>query len=580
MYLQYFGLKEKPFLIPPDPQYLYLSRSHQEALAHLQYGLKESGGFVQLTGEVGTGKTLLIRALVERLPADVEVALILYPVLTVAEFIAAICDELEVPHPGEHTNLKQLIGALNAHLLQTHARGWHTVLIIDEAQNLNREVLEQIRLLTNLETTKKKLLQIILIGQPELASLLAQQDLRQLAQRITARYRLTPLTSSETRDYIVHRCRVAGARTSLFNKAVMRRAYALSGGIPRLINIICDRALLGAYAREKNVVDTHILGRAAAEVGSSALSRRRLTWRVWAPTIAVLVLIASVVGWWWRPDWIQPLLPPDHASTLVSTKTVPASHAEGTTPVPASHAEGTTPVVASNASAVAAAKAVPIVDPPKPSVTLESLLESSQAGANTDSAMMHLFERWGLDYAALPGNTGCERALNAGLHCIYKTGTWNNLLSYNRPAVIELQDKTGRKYQLLVTSLSGDSVQLELGNTLQDFSLTEVGHLWFGKYLLLWKPPTPNQETLRLGDRGESIIWLRDALARSRREPLASDSTDLFDKALRVQLRAFQRRQRLAVDGVAGKITLAQLQGFLPGKSPTLSTDAAIAEMH
>ncbi|MHB8623324.1 MAG: ExeA family protein [Sulfuricaulis sp.] len=569
MYLQYFGLKEKPFLIPPDPQYLYLSRSHQEALAHLQYGLKESGGFVQLTGEVGTGKTLLIRALVERLPADVEVALILYPVLTVAEFIAAICDELEVPHPGEHANLKQLIGALNAHLLQTHARGWHTVLIIDEAQNLNREVLEQIRLLTNLETTKKKLLQIILIGQPELASLLAQQDLRQLAQRITARYRLSPLTSSETRDYIVHRCRVAGARTSLFNKAVMRRAHALSGGIPRLINIICDRALLGAYAREKNVVDTHILGRAAAEVGSSTLPRRGLTWRVWAPTVAVLVLIAGLVGWWRSPDWIQPLLHSDHASTLVSTKTVPVSHAVATTPV-----------VSSTASAVVVAKAAPVVDPPKPSVTLESLLESSQAGANTDSAMMHLFERWGLDYAALPGNTGCERALNAGLHCMYKTGTWNNLLSYNRPAVIELQDKAGRKYQVLVTSLSGDSVQLELGNTLQDFSLTDVGHLWFGKYLLLWRPPTPNQEMLRLGDRGEFIIWLRDALARSRREPLAPDSTDLFDKALRAQLRAFQRRQGLAVDGVAGKITLAQLQGFLPGKSPTLSTDAAIAEMH
>lgn len=568
MYLQYFGLNENPFSIPPDPQYLYLSRSHQEALAHLQYGLKESGGFVQLTGEVGTGKTLLIRALVERLPENVEVALILYPVLTVAEFIATICDELQVPYPGGRASLKQLIGALNAHLLQAHARGRHTVLIIDEAQDLSREVLEQIRLLTNLETTKTKLLQIILIGQPELASLLAQQDLRQLAQRITARYSLTPLTRKETCDYIVHRCRVAGARTSLFNKAVMHRAHVLSRGIPRLINIICDRALLGAFAREKNVVDAHILGRAAAEVGSSTLPRRGLSWRVWLPAAAVLVMIVSVAGWWWRPEWIQPLLPSGLASVSVSPETVPA----------ATQAMETTPALAGAAQAVVTAKAVPVVNPPKPVVTLESLLESSQTRTDTESAMKRLFERWGLDYTALSGATGCERALNAGLHCAYQTGTWNNLRQFNRPAVIELQDTAGRKYHVLVASLSADSAQLELGDTRQDFPLSDVERLWFGKYLLLWKPPMPDQETLRFGDRGEAVIWVRDALARYRGEPLAPDSNDLFDKELTAQLRNFQRRQRLAVDGVAGETTLAQLQGFLPGKSPTLSMDAAVAD--
>ncbi len=567
MYLQYFGLNENPFSIPPDPQYLYLSRSHQEALAHLQFGLKESGGFVQLTGEVGTGKTLLIRALVERLPEDVEVALILYPVLTVAEFIAAICDELQVSYPGEQASLKQLIGALNAHLLQTHARGRHTVLIIDEAQNLSREVLEQIRLLTNLETTKKKLLQIILIGQPELASLLAQQDLRQLAQRITARYRLTSLTRKETRDYIAHRCRVAGARTSLFNKAVMHRAYVLSGGIPRLINVICDRALLGAYAREKNVVDTHTLGRAAAEIGSSALPRRGLAWRAWIPAAAVLMIIVSVAGWRWGPEWIQPLLPSEPASVLVPPETAPATHAMDTT---------TAPVVA--AQAVVTAEAAPVVNSPKPVATLELLLESSQTRTDTESAMKRLFERWGLEYVALAGATGCERALNAGLHCIYQTGTWNNLRSYNRPAVIELQDTAGRKYHVLVASLSADSVQLELGDTRQDFTLSDVGRLWFGKYLLLWKPPMPDRETVRFGDRGDAVIWVRDALARYRGEPLAPDTNDFFDQKLTTQLREFQRRQRIAVDGVAGEITVAQLQGFLPGKSPTLTTDAAVVE--
>jgi general secretion pathway protein A len=299
MYLQYFGLYENPFSIPPDPRYLYLSRGHQEALAHLQYGLGESGGFVQLTGEVGTGKTLLIRSLGERLPKDVDVALVLYPVLTVAEFVAAICDDLRVPHPGGQASLKKLIDALNTHLLQSHARGRRTMLIIDEAQNLSREVLEQIRLLTNLETTKQKLLQIILIGQPELVGLLAQPDLRQLAQRITARYRLTALTREETCYYIGHRCRVAGGRALLFNMSAMRRVHALSGGIPRLINIICDRSLLGAYTREKTVVDTGIVNRAAAEIGSFTRSSR---WRARAPSAAVAltaVLIARshLAGW-------------------------------------------------------------------------------------------------------------------------------------------------------------------------------------------------------------------------------------------------------------------------------------------
>ncbi|MBI5612210.1 MAG: AAA family ATPase, partial [Gammaproteobacteria bacterium] len=255
MYTRFFGLTENPFALPPDPGYLYLGQAHQEALAHLRYGIEQGGGFVQLTGEVGTGKTLLVRAVVERLPENVDVALILYPILSVFEFVAAICDELRVSYPAGTTSIKDLIDALNAHLLKSHADGRRTVLVIDEAQNLSREVLEQVRLLTNLETTKQKLLQIVLIGQPELDGLLAQRDLRQLAQRITARYRLTSLTRRETCDYILHRCRVAGAKTPLFSRAALRWVHMLSNGVPRLINVICDRALLGAYAGGKSVVD-------------------------------------------------------------------------------------------------------------------------------------------------------------------------------------------------------------------------------------------------------------------------------------------------------------------------------------
>jgi general secretion pathway protein A len=563
MYLQYFGLHENPFSIPPDPHYLYLSRGHQEALAHLQYGLAEAGGFVQLTGEVGTGKTLLVRTLVERLPEGVDVALILYPVLTVAEFVAAICDELRVPHPRGQASLKQLIDALNARLLQTHAHGRRTVLIIDEAQNLNREVLEQVRLLTNLETTKQKLLQIILIGQPELAQMLAQQDLRQLAQRITARFHLVALTRRENFEYILHRCRVAGAKAILFDRKAMEHVYAASGGIPRLINVICDRALLGAYTHGKQVVDVSIVKRAAREIGQGTMPKSRFAPRALA-VVSALVIALAVAVWQWWPDWTRMIASGKNTTERVSTQVASASPE-------AVLAVGTIPA-ATATDANAATK------PSEPVSKLEVSLGSTEARTDTESAMKDLFERWGLDYSALAGATGCERALNAGLHCVYQTGTWNNLREHNRPAVIELQDSSGHKHHVLVTALTADSVSLAMGGSPQKFGVQEVGRLWFGKYLLLWKPPAPGQEILRLGDRGETIVWLRDALARYRGEPLVADASDLFDRELQAQLVQFQNRHRLAADGVAGTNTLAKLQGYLPEKSPVLITDTVATE--
>src|SRR3990172_2497595 len=254
MYTRYFGLHENPFALPPDPRYLYLASRYQEALAHLTYGITQGGGFVQLTGEVGTGKTMMIRALLDRLPEDVNVALVLYPFLSVQEFVLAICDDLRIPRSQDGTSLKGAIDTLNRFLLDNHAQGRRTVLVIDEAHKLSHEVLEQVRLLTNLETTKEKLLQILLVGQPELTSLLAQRDLRQLAQRITARYKLTPLQSRETAEYVVRRLKVAGAENPIFTRAALNTVHRRAGGIPRLINTLCDRALLGAYAHGKNRV--------------------------------------------------------------------------------------------------------------------------------------------------------------------------------------------------------------------------------------------------------------------------------------------------------------------------------------
>jgi general secretion pathway protein A len=299
MYAAHFGLREPPFAITPDPAYVYLSRHHQEALAHLLYGVGENGGFVQLTGEVGTGKTTLVRTLLEQRLESVDLALCLNPRLTVEELLATVCDELGASYPRESHTLKALLDALNAHLLQTHAAGRRTVLILDEAQNLSREVLEQIRLLTNLETAKHKLLRIILVGQPELRTLLARPDLRQLAQRITARYHLPPLDRRETAAYIGHRLRVAGGREDLFTWGARRVVYRHSGGIPRLINIICDRALLGAYGRSARRVNASLARAAAREA-----LQGRAGGRTWQPSLALATALAGLamigVGLWLR----------------------------------------------------------------------------------------------------------------------------------------------------------------------------------------------------------------------------------------------------------------------------------------
>jgi general secretion pathway protein A len=371
------------------------------------------------------------------------------------------------------------------------------------------------------------------------------------------------LTRKENFEYILHRCRVAGAKAILFDRKAMEQVYTASGGIPRLINVICDRALLGAYTRGRQVVDVSIVKRAAREVGQGAMPKPWFPPRALAVASALVVALA-VAAWQWWPDWTRVIASGKHSTETVSTQVDSAS----------SEAKSTAAAIPD--ATVTDANAA--TTPPAPVSKLEASLGSTEARTDTESAMKVLFERWGLDYSALAGATGCERALNAGLHCIYQTGTWNNLREHNRPAVIELQDSSGHKHHVLVTALTADSVSLAMGGSPQEFDVQEVGRLWFGKYLLLWKPPAPAQEILRLGDRGESIVWLRDALARYRGEPLVTDASDLFDRELQGQLMQFQSRHRLAADGVAGANTLAKLQGYLPGPSPVLITDTVATE--
>ena len=533
MYCVYFGLDENPFAITPDPRYLYLSKRHREALAHLLFGIGAGGGFVQLTGEIGMGKTTLCRGLLEQLPDNVDVALILNPRVTALELVASICDELQVSYPQDTTSLKILIDALNEYLLDAHARGRRTVLIIDEAQNLSTEVLEQVRLLTNLETTKQKLLQIILIGQPELKLLLEREDLRQLAQRITARYHLSALAAEETGAYIQHRLHVAGMKGTLFSRVAVRRVHRLSGGIPRLINVICDRAMLGAYAADTQRITQSMVRKAAREVFTGARWwNRRGKWR-WLAGLAALIMLAATV-------WIAVPRLAGHA-VIYSPRSTPITKAPAPPmliPAPAHK-----PVAAL------------VVTP----AAVQDWLRTAGADAGTEeTAFAALFSSAKLNYAAATGKP-CERAEQLGWKCVTRTGTWNNLRRYQNRAVLTLNDPQGGRYQVLAEALPDGQVMLQAGAKTQQFPIVAVDPLWLGEYTLLWKPPPIQSTSLLPGMHGVDVRWLRarlDTLLGPSESPL---DAVFFDDELSERVRLFQRSRGLLDDGIVGSQTLIEL---------------------
>jgi general secretion pathway protein A len=540
MYTSFFGLQEKPFAITPDPRYLYLSGRHAEALAHLMYGINEAGGFIQLTGEVGTGKTTVIRSLLEQLPGHADVALILNPRITPAEFLLTICEELHihVPESGRGST-KTLMDLLGRHLLDTHARGRRVVLIVDEAQNLSTETLEQVRLLTNLETATTKLLQIILIGQPELRSLLDQPDLRQLAQRITGRYHLDPLSTEESAGYVKHRMRVAGATAEVFTPSALREIHRLSGGIPRVINVICDRALLGAFTQEDHRAGAALVRQAAAEVYGRPVPAPWLKWMT-AAAVAAAVAFVGVGTWMYFGS---------RSHSNADEVAAPADPAPGSAPVAA-------------APAVSA--------PPVETVSLDQLLVHHGNDTTTEAALGKLFALWGALYDPAKGR-GCDQATGQGLECLFQKGSWAQLHALNRPAILTLTDHLGRSHQVVLTSLDDEHARIDLGGEQREVSISAVSRYWFGDFLLLWRPPLAVAKALAPGMRGEDVRWLRDSLRAAKGLPASPPGNDLYDEELVQLVQDFQRQHRLAVDGVAGVQTQIALDTALnTTDSPTI----------
>ena len=543
MYLSYFGFAEAPFSIAPDPRYLYMTRGHQEALAHLLYGVNGDGGFVLLTGEVGAGKTTVCRCLIEQIPDSCDVAYVFNPKLTVEELLSAVCLELGIACPPGNTSIGVFVDCINAYLLDANARGRHTVLIIDEAQNLSADVLEQMRLLTNLETNQRKLLQIILLGQPELAEILDRPALRQLAQRIVARYHLGALSKSEVAAYVQHRLEVSGIQRQLFPQALMGRLYRLSKGVPRIINVLCDRALLGAYTQGKERVDRATLAQAAREVFGQRTARRRTLWRTATAALMIATSGALALGAY---RWAQ------HDSETAAVKPALAK---------------TAAIAAAKVGAADPAKIAPAAEKPA------QVLAWPQSVPRTNSrTMAHtaLFRAWGVDYE---GGDVCQQATKTGLRCRVARGGLGELREMNLPAVMHMKDEQGQEFYVTLTRLDDNAATLAVGGESRTVALEALADQWSGHYTVLWRMPSNVQEHIRLGERGAAIAWLSQALPQGQGSAAQTGGEPVFDDAMVRRIRQFQLTQGLIPDGVIGPQTLIRLSALSDKAAPQLTRE-------
>lgn len=460
MYHQYFGLSESPFSISVNPRYLFMSPRHRDALAHLLYGVGSGGGFILLTGEVGTGKTTINRCLLEQLPDTTDLAIVLNPALSAIELLATVCDEFGIDYPKGTGSLKFLTDALHTFLLANHAAGRKTVLMIDEAQHLDFDVLEQIRLLTNLETNEQKLLQIILIGQPELSEKLCRSELRQLNQRITARYDLQPLSEAETQAYVHHRLQVAGLPPGqrLFSNRVIHEVHRLSSGIPRRINVLCERILLGAYGQQSQTISKALVRSAAREVfgTETKASPRNKPWLVASAVWAIFVAVAIGFA-------VVQLSPAQWFTGLQQEQQVDRGGAASATAPQADVAD--TPNIPSGQSGQEF----------KPSYLL------------TPSLAEQWF--WQLHSDVVPQAGYCPQVrANPWLCQPNMASVWEELAALKRPVMVGVETSSRFQAAVIIVAFSGLEATVMTPGGLESVALASLARYWNGSYRFLWLP--------------------------------------------------------------------------------------------
>jgi general secretion pathway protein A len=551
LYLQFFGLNETPFSITPDPAFVYLSAAHRDALAHLLYGVGQggAGGFVQLTGEVGTGKTTICRCLLEQVPEETQVALVLNPLMTPRELLATICEELGVDTTGISDSNKLLVDALNEYLLEQHASGRHVVVVIDEAQNLSPEALEQVRLLTNLETAKEKLLQMVLLGQPELRQLLQRQNLRQLSQRITARYHLAPLNQEETLAYVKHRMRVAGAQRNPFRRSAMRVLFQRSGGVPRLINIIADRSLAGAYARESGSVTSSLVHAAANEVQPSETRVRSSRWPLMIATASAAALVFMSLLMWDSPvlDRFRPA-GEGKSSAVILSDSDPGPEISAPEKVePAERIEQPAQVMEEPPVGAYAADAAPATEP---LARIEPVWLENQHRQVWQS----IAELWQDSVNASAIASACDGVPGTGYACLRDQGNWSRIQKLGLPVILVLQDDNSSL--LVLRGFSEEGLLVGSGDDIVEVSRDAVETTWLGEYIIAWPqaPDWPGQ--IGRGESGAAVDILMDMAELA--DP-AWNGAGVFDSVFESWLMTFQRRHGLKADGIVGPNTLIYL---------------------
>ena len=533
MYLRYFGLNEAPFSITPDPAFVYLSPRHSDAMAHLLYGIGKggSGGFVQLTGEVGTGKTTLCRCLLEQVPEGTQIALLLNPLVTPRELLAAVSEELGIDISGSIDSTRLLVDGLNRYLLDAHQRGERVVVVIDEAQNLSPEALEQVRLLTNLETSKEKLLQIVLLGQPELRELLQRRNLRQLAQRITARYHLSPLGPKDTHLYIRHRLQIAGAQRNLFKRTAMNALYQRSQGIPRLINIIADRSLVAAFAKERMDVTAAMVHKAANEVQLGERQVKRVRWPWLVGTAATLTVVVLVVV-----TFSDLRFPADASSKQAIGNALPA--------------------VVQEQVSLAAVKTSAEPDSAGLSAALDNLVEldSNWLENHQYQIWQGLAEIWQQPTAALAIQAACNGDNSRGYACLRDQGSWSKIKRLGLPVVLVLQQETAS--YLLLQGVDGERLLVGTPDRMITVSRDEVEMRWLGAYLVVWPQAPGWPSEIRRGENGPAVGTIIEMAAIV---DIPYHGGPLFDLDFERWLKSFQTRNGLQADGIVGRNTLLHL---------------------